>query len=218
MRKIKYGLLTILLLIPLFLVSSQQTQAQLGQIWETIVGNPPEGEPAPGPGGDDGLGPGEFKPPFKCGLSYVNTTYPGHTYAVDFNRAPYPSAEDRGDPVRVVADGKVVMRINECGQIVLSHDGGYESWYGHMRNITVNKGDRVQLGQKIGEISDVAINKPGECTATGVHLHAHHMRYGNYVKLAYQNNMGVIEPNPWSLPDPDRLYEGEPPRVYGQCP
>jgi murein DD-endopeptidase MepM/ murein hydrolase activator NlpD len=183
---------------------------------ETRVGNPQDN---PNPG-DDGLKPGEFRPPFKCGLSYVSTTYPGGshlTYAVDFNRAPY-GAEDRGDPIRAAADGKVVWKDLRCGTIGLSHEGGYESWYVHMRNINVRLNDRVGLGQKLGEISDTAINREGECSAQGPHLHTHHKRNGNYIKLAYKNNRGVIEPNPWSQLNPRDFYQGKYPAVSGQCP
>ncbi len=173
-------------------------------------------EPNPGPGG--GLGPGEFKPPFKCGLSYVGGTYEGHSpYAVDFNRAPF-GAEDRGDPVRAIADGKVAYYMPQCGQVGIIHEGGYRSTYVHMRNVTVRQGQRVALGEKIGEISDTSDDNLG-CHASGPHLHIQHAHGGfsnEYnIKIVYDKN-----PYPESIYKPPRGYYsiGDGPRINGQCP
>src|SRR5206468_816352 len=36
------------------------------------------------------------------------------------------------------------------GLIIIAHPSGYETWYGHLDSIDVEKGDRVNRGQRIG--------------------------------------------------------------------
>lgn len=128
----------------------------------------PTGEPG---GGEDGLGPGEFIPPFKCGLKYWSWTYPGHSkYSIDINRGN--GDDDRGDPVLASADGTVHDVYLPKGAVVIRHEGKYYTSYFHMQNIIVTQGQSVKLGQKIGEISDTG--SPGQ-----YHLHVNHSKNGS---------------------------------------
>ncbi|MBI4084686.1 MAG: M23 family metallopeptidase [Candidatus Levybacteria bacterium] len=213
MGKFKYVFITLLLLVPLFLISVNQTHAQIGQIWETIVGNPPDPneEPPPDPdpgggsgGGDDGLGPGEFVPPFRCRHKFHGSTYRGHTpYAVDFFRI---DAATRGSPVRASADGTVRLIVWSNGQVNISHDGDFETAYAHMRDISVRERTRVRVGQKIGEMSDVG-------NATSPHLHAGHYHRGRETKIVYNGN--PYSSSVFSFAGPGYLWG---PIINGHCP
>jgi murein DD-endopeptidase MepM/ murein hydrolase activator NlpD len=179
----KLFFIPILAILLSFLLASA-VQAQMGQIWETTVGNPVDNT---GPvyddegielsKGDDELGPGRFRLPFRCNLHYVSSTYgppkysrPHSSYAIDINRAS-GGRTDEGDPVFAVADGvthEVTFRAStsDCrSAVIIRHEGGWYSLYGHMSNFTVSKkGERVKAGQKIGEIDDIC--SPGQW-----HLH-----------------------------------------------
>jgi murein DD-endopeptidase MepM/ murein hydrolase activator NlpD len=48
--------------------------------------------------------------------------------------------------------------------IIISHGNGYKTLYGHLNTISVNKGDRVHRGRKIGESGNTG-------HSTGPHLH-----------------------------------------------
>lgn len=100
MRKIKYGLLVLFLIIPLLFVTNNQAQAQIGQIWETIVGDPDAPEES---GIDPGTGGGRNFPkcnelnsaPVKClkdDFNVVVSGYSGYT----------PSQQDRIDVYNVL--------------------------------------------------------------------------------------------------------------------
>jgi len=179
----------------LFISSVPQVNAQVGQIWETIIGQPRDDAP-----GDDGLTPGVFRPPFKCGLTYAGSTYPAHSdYSVDFNRG----VVDLGDPIRASANGRVSYIYLPNGQVHITHAGGYETVYAHMQKIQVRTGDTVRLGEQIGEIGNVG-------QSTGPHLHVNHLKNGNRIKVSYN---GV--PYPASLPT-GASRAG--PLVRGFCP
>lgn len=215
MNKIKRPLLSILFAVFIFVVFSSQVSAQLKQTINTVVGNP---DIAPidavddsGQGvGSDGLAPGEFIVPFRCGLKYYGSTYgpsafnpDGHSpYSVDFNRV---GANDLGDPVLASADGTVSedKYFESNGQITINHQGGYQTLYAHMRMKTVSKGDKVKVGQKIGEIGNVG-------NSTGPHLHLNHLYKGKAIKIKFYG-----KPYPASL-SPSRDATG--PRVTGYCP
>ena len=181
MRKFFIGIVIVLIVFSFLHTSSSHSYAQFGQIWETIVGDPnlQDSEPEPDPGGgsggggsgNDGLGPGEFRPPFKCGLVYTGQTYAGHTHwAVDFNRgAAGPFGGDFGDPVYAAADGVVKQLIPSWGQIHIQHEGGFMTAYTHMNRVLVKYNDRVKAGQKVGEIG----NRCGAGCQLSSHLHYH---------------------------------------------
>ncbi len=72
-----------------------------------------------------------------------------------------------GTPVRAAGAGRVV-RVS-CGgafgiQIVVEHPGGYCTQYAHLSAVTVDEGDRVATGQRIGRSGTTG-------NSTGPHLH-----------------------------------------------
>ncbi|MHC8523890.1 M23 family metallopeptidase [Rossellomorea sp. H39__3] len=49
-------------------------------------------------------------------------------------------------------------------KIVIDHQNGYKTIYGHLASISVKAGQKVEQGQKIGVMGDTG-------QSTGVHLH-----------------------------------------------
>ncbi len=77
-------------------------------------------------------------------------------------------AAAEGAPVRATADGVVEQRGNDkqYGKfLLLKHGDGYESYYGHLKDWNVARGDSVQLGQTIGWIGTT-----GKSTAPHLHF------------------------------------------------
>ncbi len=73
----------------------------------------------------------------------------------------------RGDEARSTANGRVVFAgwaggYGKCVRI--EHANNFETLYGHLSHISVNVGDEVTVGQKIGEIGSTG-------RSTGTHLH-----------------------------------------------
>lgn len=76
-------------------------------------------------------------------------------------------ANDLGTPIYAVMDGTVTAAGPAQGfgnWVVIKHDGGEETIYGHMRYYDVQVGQRVKAGQKIASIGS-------EGQSTGPHLH-----------------------------------------------
>jgi len=208
----KIKLLPFILILCIFLLSASIVAAQVNQqIVETRVGQVNENS---GGSGLD-LPAGVFRPPFKCGKSYVGSTYSGHSpYSVDFNGA---SSQEDGQPVLASANGTVRLYIPSCGEIHISHKGGYETVYVHMKKVTVRATDKVSLGQKIGEISDASDPVLG-CTASGPHLHSSARKFGNPIRVAFDtNDDNNPEPYPASILNPTGDFSSSV-RLTGHCP
>jgi murein DD-endopeptidase MepM/ murein hydrolase activator NlpD len=74
---------------------------------------------------------------------------------------------DKGDPVRVTADGKVTIAGWQGGygnMVEVKHGNGFATRYGHMSEIDVKVGQAVHIGQTIGKIGSTG-------RSTGPHLH-----------------------------------------------
>jgi hypothetical protein len=123
--------------------------------------------------------PGYFYPPFNEGWWYQGATYAGHSdFATDFNRRTKNGGwlDDRGDPVRAIADGTVAEVQPADGTVFLNHFGGtYRSEYRHMEPVTVKEGQKVQRGDILGRIGEAG-NAPN-----GTHLHHRHFKKVNGV-------------------------------------
>lgn len=76
-------------------------------------------------------------------------------------------AAKTGTAVACFADGTVLeaARNDTYGNYVLvEHSGGIRSFYGHNSKLTVKKGQKVKLGQKLAEVGTTGLS-------TGPHLH-----------------------------------------------
>jgi murein DD-endopeptidase MepM/ murein hydrolase activator NlpD len=72
-----------------------------------------------------------------------------------------------GEPVAACWDGQVVFAGQKGGYgnaVVVEHEGGWRSVYGHLSHIDVREGDRVAAGRKIAEVGSTG-------RSTGPHLH-----------------------------------------------
>jgi murein DD-endopeptidase MepM/ murein hydrolase activator NlpD len=94
-------------------------------------------------------------------------------------------AVDIGTPVRSVGEGRVVKV--SCGgpfgiEVVVEHAGGYYTQYAHLADVTVDPGERVSVGQWVGQSGTTG-------NSTGPHLHFE-------VRLTPQLGSGV-DPRKW---------------------
>ena len=90
---------------------------------------------------------------------------------------------EKGDPVFSTNRGDVVfsdMRITTGNTVVIDHGLGVFSMYFHLDSTSVSIGDRVEKGEKIGEVGSTGI-------AEGDHLH-----WGIYVNGIY------VDPSDWT--------------------
>ncbi|MFI5260212.1 MAG: peptidoglycan DD-metalloendopeptidase family protein [Candidatus Paceibacteria bacterium] len=112
-------------------------------------------------GGSGADQPGYYSNPLPGGL----ITQGIHGWnAVDLSAA-------RGTPIHAAADGTVIIARNNGGwnggygnYVVITHDNGSQTLYGHMKNTIVSPGQSVSAGQVIGYEGST-----GE--STGPHLH-----------------------------------------------
>jgi len=77
-----------------------------------------------------------------------------------------------GTAIQATGDGTVVevdhRRTGYGYHVVIDHGYGFKTLYGHMREIDVKVGDKVQRGQKIGEVGST-----GTSTAPHCHYEVH---------------------------------------------
>ncbi|MSO66667.1 MAG: M23 family peptidase [Pseudolabrys sp.] len=74
---------------------------------------------------------------------------------------------DKGDPVRVTANGTVSIASWQGGygnMVEIDHGNGFSTRYGHMSQIDVKVGQAVRIGQTLGKIGSTG-------RSTGPHLH-----------------------------------------------
>ncbi len=82
-----------------------------------------------------------------------------------------------GETVKTTANGVVKFAdwyggYGKC--VVIDHGNGFETYYGHLSKISVKKGQRVSVGDKIGNIGSTG-------RSTGPHLHYEIHRNGKVV-------------------------------------
>lgn len=81
-----------------------------------------------------------------------------------------------GSPVRAAREGTVIFSgwRGAFGRLVIiKHEGGLRTWYGHLSSMSVEPGQRVAKGALIGRVGSSGL-------ATGPHLHFEvRDRYGN---------------------------------------
>jgi hypothetical protein len=116
--------------------------------------------------------------PFACGQTWVADTRSNHSpvWAVDFNRT-----NDFGDTVVASAGGEVTRVDNEGNSsygrwIEIGHGDGWRTRYAHLSVQSVHVGQKVKMGQKIGEVGSTG-------GSSGPHLHYEQLLNGNPVKV-----------------------------------
>ncbi len=85
-----------------------------------------------------------------------------------------------GDEVVTTANGIIEKAGYVKGygkRVVIKHKKGYKTLYAHLSEIEVVKGQRVEAGEKIGEIGSTG-------RSTGPHLHYEIIRYGRRINPA----------------------------------
>lgn len=76
-------------------------------------------------------------------------------------------AVPQGTPVKAVMDGKVAVTGYSPvygNYVIISHDGGYQSLYGHLHSIGVKKGSSLLQGSVLGKAGNTGYS-------TGPHVH-----------------------------------------------
>jgi len=106
------------------------------------------------------------------GTQTVPRVVPVEGYAVSQRASAWHPAIDlaapAGAPVRATADAVVEQRGDDrqYGRfLLLQHGQGYESYYGHLQDWNVDKGDTVQAGATIGWVGTT-----GKSTAPHLHF------------------------------------------------
>ena len=97
-------------------------------------------------------------------------------------------AAAQGTKVQAFADGTVLQASTNrvYGKFVLiEHEGGIRSFYGHNSRLCVKDGERVRMGQKIAEVGSTGLS-------TGPHVH-------------FEVRRGNIRLNPRHYISPDRI-------------
>lgn len=82
-----------------------------------------------------------------------------------------------GDEVVTTADGVVekAKYVKGYGKhVIIKHKKGYKTLYGHLSKIEVAKGQKVEAGEKIGELGSTG-------RSTGPHLHYEIIKYGKRI-------------------------------------
>jgi len=94
---------------------------------------------------------------------------------------------NRGDIAHCTANGRVVSAgwaggYGNCVRV--AHSNGFETLYGHLSRITVHVGQKLSVGDKVGEVGSTG-------RSTGTHLHYEVRKDGkpvNPVKFLTLNN------------------------------
>lgn len=89
---------------------------------------------------------------------------------VDIANAP-------GTAVRASMDGRVSdvgFHSSYGNYVVLSHNGGYQTLYGHLMGFSVKRGDKVSQGQLVGQMGNTGYS-------TGTHVHFSIFRHNQHL-------------------------------------
>ncbi|MEX2159380.1 MAG: M23 family metallopeptidase [Dehalococcoidia bacterium] len=142
--------------------------------------------------------PGE--PPSAPALAFI---WPADGWIVQGMWAGHPSGIDigaaTGDPVVAVRDGKVAFAGGDSccsygNYIIIQHDDGWSSLYGHLSAFNVKLGDDVKQGDRIGSIGMTG-------HADGPHVHFELRSYGGVVDpLSYLSPHRTAPPPPAKSP------------------
>ena len=111
----------------------------------------------------------------------ISCDFAGHLARTPPSKAPgIDIAARTGTPVQAPANGKILaVRWSEAGglNIWIAHAGSVQTYYAHLRCVFVGRGQRVKLGQHIGEVGSTG-------HSTGPHLHFSIRRKGVWLDPA----------------------------------
>jgi hypothetical protein len=113
---------------------------------------------------------GGIRPGMTVADAFLESTHHDETPAFDL-------FSTKGADVYAIRTGIVVKAnknfkgIEGCGSIQLKGDDTFFYWYGHLRNVLVNDGDKVIKGEKIAEVADKETYTLKCTDGGGDHLH-----------------------------------------------
>lgn len=109
---------------------------------------------------------------------------PGYRARFGFAHRAIDIPVNQDSVVRSIADG-VVENISDQGMgfnsIVIRHDGGYSSLYGHVTEFLVAEGDEVSLGDPIARSGGMPGTKGAGNITTGPHVHLEMLKEGEHI-------------------------------------
>ncbi|MEU1483658.1 M23 family metallopeptidase [Streptomyces sp. NPDC005752] len=105
-----------------------------------------------------------FKMPFECNQTWLGSNWSGHSpgHSIDWNHYDANGTpDDLGRRVFASAGGTVLESYYSTGAgygntIVIGHGGGWQTRYAHLKTRSVQAGDSVNVGQKIGEVGETS--------------------------------------------------------------
>ena len=86
------------------------------------------------------------------------------TEGVDLDFKQQNSYTKNAESLDELAKDVTAMANTRGGLIIIGHPSGYETWYAHLSSFSVEKGQQVKRGQKIGLMGSTGFS-------TGPHLH-----------------------------------------------
>ena len=118
----------------------------------------------------------------------VKFTWPtnSHTVYYKFHDPSYPYVSEmqhegidlkasQGTTIRAAANGRVVTayagNMNDASYVVIEHNGGYTSVYGHLSVVSIKVGQEVKAGDTIGKSGGTPGTIGAGQYSTGPHLH-----------------------------------------------
>lgn len=127
-----------------------------------------------------------FQMPFPCNQTWTGQTRSNHSpaLAIDLNRT-----DDLGDPVVASAAGEVIT-VKDLGSdsygkyVVISHGGGWTTYYAHLNSFNVSVGQSVSQGTKIGTVGSTG-------GSTGPHLHYEQRLNGTVQKVIWNGTQAL---------------------------
>jgi murein DD-endopeptidase MepM/ murein hydrolase activator NlpD len=109
---------------------------------------------------------------------------PGYRARFGFPHKAIDIPVNQGSTVYSVADG-VVEKISDQGMgfnsIVIRHDGGYATLYGHVTEFLVEEGEEVAKGDAIAKSGGMPGTKGAGRMTTGPHLHLEMFKDGDAI-------------------------------------
>lgn len=159
--------------------NEQQILESLKQIWDAQGAAVNASEQSPGT-----IAPG-FEWPVNPALG-ISATFHDPAYFKKFGmqHQAIDIPVEQGSVVHAAADG-IVAKVSDNGMgyssLVISHNGGYATLYGHVSGFLVHEGDQVHAGQGVALSGGTPGTKGAGHMTTGAHLHFELIKDGTHV-------------------------------------